>query len=108
MMSPVSLRRRWIRRALAAGFSLGLMFTAGHPSYYAAERFAYGRLVRVEGLPDTSGDMCMIPAAVQRAERMAVIQQRRRAVALGPETTIFAADPGRKVQDKYPAFAAIA
>ena len=105
-------RRRWSRRLLAGVFSAALMVTAGHPSYYAAERLAYGRLVRVDGLAGTNADtadMCMIPAAVQRAERMAAFtQQRRRAgLALGPETTIFAADPGRKIQDKYPAFAAI-
>ena len=107
-MTESGATRRWWRRPLAAAFSAALMFTAGHPSSYEAETYAYGRLVRIEGLPDTSGDMCMIPAAVQRAERMAAYAQRRRGgLALGPETTVFAGDPGRKVQDKYPAFAAI-
>jgi 6-phosphogluconolactonase (cycloisomerase 2 family) len=110
MRDPHSVPRRWAHRLLAVGFSAGLMLTAGHPAYYAAESFPYGRLARVEPLPDTSGDMCLIPAAVQRAERMAAFtqQRRRNPITLGSETTVFAADPGRKIQDKYPAFAAIA
>src|SRR5215210_6339206 len=98
MLESHARRHKWFRRLLVAGFSAGLMLTAGHPSYYAAERFAYGRLVRVERLPDTSGDMCMIPAAVQRAERMSAFTQRRRGgIPLGPETAVFAGAPGRKI-----------
>lgn len=100
-------RRAWRRRLLAAGFSATLMFTAGHPAYYAADRLAYGRLVRIEALPVIDGEVCLIPAAVQREERAAAIQRQRTGLPLGPETTIFAGDPGRKIQDKYPAFAAI-
>ena len=100
-------RRAWRRRLLAAGFSAALMFTAGHPAYYAADRLAYGRLVRMEALPVVDGEVCLIPAAVQREERAATIQRQRAGLPLGPETTVFAGDPGRKIQDKYPAFAAI-
>lgn len=106
-MAESTPRRVWARRLLAAGFSAALMFTAGHPAYYAADRLAYGRLVRMEALPVIDGEVCLIPAAVQRGERAATIQRQRALLPLGPETTVFAGDPGRKIQDKYPAFAAI-
>jgi DNA-binding beta-propeller fold protein YncE len=102
------VRRKWVRGLLAGGFSVGLMLAAGHPSYYAANRFPNGRLVRMDPLPDMDAEVCLIPAAVQRAERAAAAAQRQRpGLPLGAETTIFAGDPGRKIQDKYPAFAAI-
>ena len=103
-----ALRRKWLRPLLAAGLSAGLMLTAGNPSYYAASQFAHGRLVRIDQIPSMDGEMCLIPAAVQRAERAAATMQRQRpGLPLGAETTILAGNPGRKIQDKYPAFAAI-
>lgn len=100
--------RKWLRPLLAGGFAAGLMLTAGHPSYYAASQFAHGRLVRVDPIPAMNGEVCLIPAAVQRAERAAATAQRPRpGLPLGAETRIFAGNPGRKIQDKYPAFAAI-
>ena len=107
MADTHTTRRTWLRRLLALGFSTGLMVTAGHPSYYAADRLAYGRLVKMDPLPDFDGDVCLIPAAVQREERFAAFQRQRGQMEFGSETTIFAGDPGRKIQDKYPAFAAI-
>ena len=76
-------RRAWQRRLLAAGFSAALMFTAGHPAYYAADQLAYGRLVRMEALPVIDGEVCLIPAAVQREERAGAIQRQRAGLPLG-------------------------
>ena len=90
------VRRTWLRGLLVAGFSVGLMLISGHPSYYAAEsQFPHGRLVRMDALPPMDPEMCLIPAAVQRAERAsAVVAQRQRGgLALGPETTIIAGNP---------------
>ena len=103
-----AVRHKWLRRLLASAFSAGLMLTAGHPSYYAASQFAHGRLVRIDPIPTMDGEVCLIPAAVQRAERAAVsCRGNGQACPWGADTTILAGDPGRKIQDKYPAFAAI-
>ena len=102
------VRRRWWRRPLAAAFSAALMFTAGHPSSYEAESLAYGRLVRYRGAARLDGDMCLIPAAVQRAERMAAYAQRRRGgLALGPRNDGLRRRPGPQGPGQDPAFAAI-
>jgi DNA-binding beta-propeller fold protein YncE len=103
---PVRIRFRCL---LTAVFSVGLMLTAGHPSYYAAGQFAHGRLVRMDPIPELGGEVCLVPAAVQRAERaaMAAAQRQRPGLPLGDETSVFAGNPNRKIQDRYPAFAAI-
>jgi DNA-binding beta-propeller fold protein YncE len=107
MRNETHSRRIWGRSILAIGLATGFVLTAGGPSYYAATRFAHGRLVRVDALPDLDAEVCLVPTAVQRAERAAAAQRPRQGLPLGPETAIFAGDPGRKIQDKYPAFAAI-
>jgi DNA-binding beta-propeller fold protein YncE len=107
MADSPPVRRRW-RQAIIAGLvTTGFALSTGHPPNYAAGAFVNGRLVKMEALPDFESEVCMVPAAVQRAER-AAWQQRSAGLPLGPETQIFAGDPGRKIQDKYPAFAAIA
>ena len=66
----------------------------------------HGRLVRMEALPP---DVCAWPAAVQWAEQAAIRQGRRAAaLPLDASTKTFVGPPARKVQDQYPAFAAVA
>ena len=66
----------------------------------------HGRLVRMEALPP---DVCAWPAAVQWAEQAATRQGRRAAaLPLDASTKTFVGPPARKVQDQYPAFAAVA
>jgi 6-phosphogluconolactonase (cycloisomerase 2 family) len=84
---------------------LALTILSGH-SYLAGES-THGRLVKYEPLPVINGEICLMPSEVIRAERAAARQRQRATLAFGSETTIFAGDPGRKIQDKYPAFAAI-
>jgi hypothetical protein len=99
---------RWLRPLVAGSFAASLMLASGHPSYYAASRFPHGRLIRIDPLPKMDPEVCFVPTAVQRAERAADLVQRQRAgLPLGAETTILAGDPGRRIRDKYPAFAAI-
>jgi DNA-binding beta-propeller fold protein YncE len=63
----------------------------------------------VSPLPEVgTSTVCLVPSAVQRAERNAEYQRERPGLPLGPETRAFPGAPARKVQDKYPAFAAIA
>lgn len=107
MTESHAARRIWLRRLAAGGLTAGLMLAGGHSSYYAAGPFAHGRLVRVDPLPDLEGAVCLVPAAVQRQERGGVRQRQRAGLPLGDETRVFAGSPGRKIQDKYPAFAAI-
>jgi DNA-binding beta-propeller fold protein YncE len=96
----------WRRALVTSAVAAGLLLSTGHPPNYAAGAFVNGRLVKMEALPDFESEICMVPSAVQRAER-AAWQQRSGGLPLGPETQVFAGDPGRKIQDKYPAFAAI-
>ncbi|MPY90912.1 MAG: beta-propeller fold lactonase family protein [Luteitalea sp.] len=101
--------RTWLRLMVAGGVTAGVMLSAGHSPYYAAAPYTHGRLVKVEPLPNLDENMvCLLPAAVQRAERAAAVQQDRAGLPLGDETEVFAGSPDRKVQDKYPGFAAIA
>ena len=103
-----SARLEWLRPWTAGAFAVALLFASGHPSYDAASRFPNGRLVRMDPLPNMDAEVCLVPAAVQRAQRAADSAQRQRAgLPLGAETTIIAGDPGRRIRDKYPAFAAI-
>lgn len=99
--------RRW-SGLVAAGVTAGLMLSAGHTSNLAADPYVHGRLVKITKLPDLDNAVCMLPSAVQRAERAAEYQRERPGLPLGSETQVFAGAPARKVQDKYPAFAAIA
>ena len=102
-----AVRPIWLRRLAAGWLTVGLMLAGGHSSYYAAAPFAHGRLIKVDPLPDMEGAVCLVPAAVQRQERGGVRQRQRAGLPLGDETRVFAGSPGRKIQDKYPAFAAI-
>jgi DNA-binding beta-propeller fold protein YncE len=84
------------------------MLSWGHSPQYAAT-YPHGRLVKVSPLPEVgTSTVCLVPSAVQRAERNAEYQRERPGLPLGPETRAFPGAPARKVQDKYPAFAAIA
>ena len=109
---PEPERSYAMRSAVGIALFGAVMLTAGSPAYYAASQFfPHGRLVRIDPLPDISGEMCLIPAAEQRAAmRAEAASQRQRAtqLPLGAETQIFAGPPNRKIQDKYSAFAAIA
>lgn len=105
-LDPV--RRKWLRFVVAGGLLTGLILSPRQPAYFVAAKFApNGRLVKMEPLPVMDGGMCLIPAAMQRAERVAARQSSRAGLPLTDATRIFAGDPGRKIQDKYPAFAAI-
>jgi DNA-binding beta-propeller fold protein YncE len=108
MRENVPAKRVWLRGLLAVVMAAGLMM-AGHP-YAASLSHPHGRLVKVEPLPEMDLGVCRIPSAVQWAERATELQEEGRGrplMPLGPETRILAAEPTRKVQDKYPAFAAI-
>jgi DNA-binding beta-propeller fold protein YncE len=97
----------WTRGLVGAVAGAVLMLTQGHPDA-AGGLLPHGRLVRMDPLPKDTV-MCIWPAAVQWAERAGERQSRRRAtLPLGDETKVFAGQPTRKVQDKYPGFAAIA
>lgn len=102
--------RRGPRRLLLAGaVTAGLMLSAGHALNLAADPYVHGRLVKVTPMPEMDPEICLTPAALQRAQRVAQgVRSERLRVPLGPETKIFAGGPERKIQDKYPAFAAIA
>jgi 6-phosphogluconolactonase (cycloisomerase 2 family) len=109
MADSHQMTRRWPRLLVATGVTAGLMLSAGHTSNLAADRYAHGRLVKITPLPDLeTTEVCLLPSAIQREERMAEYQRERAGLPLGSETQIFAGAPARKVQDKYPAFAAIA
>ena len=108
MAEPNAVWRPWRRLLVAGGISAGVMFTAGHSSYSAATLYPHGRLVRVDPLPPMNPDMCLIPAAAQRAEmRAQMTRQRSGPLPLDDKTQVFASAPNRKIQDPYPAFAAI-
>lgn len=106
---PDSSARPWLRYGIGAALALGMVATAGQPAYYASSQYAqHGRLVKITPLPEfTASEVCMTPAAVQRAERAAAVQMDRRGLPLDGSTTVLATTPDRKIQDKYPAFAAI-
>ena len=108
-MADAHAPRRWRRRVFGGTLMMSVMLTAGSPAYYAASQFApYGRLVRIDRLPQTGGDICLMPSAVQREEmREAYQRQRTGMLPLDSATQMFAAPPDRKIQDKYSAFAAI-
>lgn len=112
MPDPQTRDPRWMRYALGAALFGAVMLTAGSPDYYAASQFApYGRLVRIDPLPEINGEMCLVPAAEQRAAmRAEFARQRQRGGQLpfDSATQVFAGPPDRKIQDKYSAFAAIA
>ena len=102
-------RRRWLRLVVAGALMAGVILSPRQPSYFVDAGFApHGRLVKMERLPDMAGEVCLIPAAVQRVERAAGFGQSSRAgLPLTDATRIFAGNPDRKIQDKYPSFAAI-
>ena len=100
-------RSAWTRGLVGAMAGAGLLILQGHPDA-AWGVLPHGRLVRMDPLPADTG-VCVWPAAVQWADRAGERQGRRRAqLAFGDETKVFAGGPTRKVQDKYPGFAAVA
>jgi DNA-binding beta-propeller fold protein YncE len=93
------------RYFVGALIGASLMVSQVHPDAVGASMI-HGRLVRFDALPP---DVCVWPAAVQWAEQAAGRQGRRaQALPLDDQTKIFQGPPARKVQDKYPAFAAVA
>ena len=93
------------RYLLGAMVGASLMVSQIHPDALGAAAI-HGRLVRMDPLP---ADVCVFPAAVQWAEQAAARQTRRaNALPLDEKTKIYAGPPTRKVQDQYPAFAAVA
>ena len=107
MTALVRGRGAWARGLVGAMAGAVLLISQGHPDA-AWGVLPHGRLVRMDPLPAETG-VCVWPAAVQWAERAGDRQGRRRAMlAFGDETKVFAGSPTRKVQDKYPGFAAIA
>lgn len=92
-----------LRILITAAVSMGAMFTAGHAAYDA-----HGRLTSITPIPDVGSAACLAPSALQRAERSAAVQRERQQLALDQQTQVFADSPSRNIQDKYPAFAAIA
>jgi DNA-binding beta-propeller fold protein YncE len=102
--------RRLRQSAVLARYFVGaavgafLMVSQVHPDALGTYGI-HGRLVRMDPLP---ADVCVWPAAVQWAEQAAERQGRRgAAMPLDERTKIYAGPPTRKVQDKYPAFAAV-
>ena len=97
----VAKRARYL---LGAAVGASLMVSQVHPDAIGAAAI-HGRLVRMDPLPP---DVCVWPAAVQWAEQAATRQGRRAAaLPLDERTKTFPGPPTRKVQDKYPAFAAV-
>lgn len=96
-------RRRPRRTLVAAAVGMGAMLTAGHSSYDA-----HGRVTSITPMADVSSVACLVPSALQRAERAATAQRERQQLPLDQQTQVFAGSPNRNIQDKYPAFAAIA
>src|SRR6185295_10559303 len=100
-------RRSMFRRGrylLGAAVGAALMVSQVHPDAIGAASI-HGRLVRMDPLPP---DICVWPAAVQWAEQAAGRQGRRTAaLPLDERTRIYAGPPTRKVQDQFPAFAAV-
>jgi DNA-binding beta-propeller fold protein YncE len=107
--------RAWLRLLVAGGVTAGLMLGAGHSSNYAAGPSGpQGRLVKWEPIPTLEGEICLVPAAVQRAERQAATRQadpervrRNRPLPLDSNTNIYANAPDRMIRDQYPSFAAV-
>src|SRR4051812_30256346 len=94
-----------MRYVLSAALGASLMVSTVHPDAIGAAAI-HGRLVRMDPLPP---DVCVWPAAVQWEEQAAGRQSRRAAaLPLDEHTKVFPGPPTRKVQDKYPAFAAVA
>jgi DNA-binding beta-propeller fold protein YncE len=110
-MSKLSRRRRvsGLQRGVRLLFGVGVLaILAEAPGHLSAEAMKHGRLVKFELLPDVDNDVCLMPASVVQNEMKLSFQERReRALPVGAETQVFAGPPTRKVQDKYPAFAAI-
>ena len=99
---PAAAKARYLFAALAGA---SLMVSQVHPDAVGGSA-VHGRLVRMDPLPP---DVCVWPSAVQWAEQAAGRQARRAgALPLDERTHVYAGPPNRKVQDKYPAFAAIA
>jgi DNA-binding beta-propeller fold protein YncE len=65
----------------------------------------------MDPLPEMNPEVCLIPSASVRSERRLEYQQRNRqrgqVLPFDAQTQVFAGAPNRKIQDKYPAFAAI-
>jgi DNA-binding beta-propeller fold protein YncE len=89
---------------LGAAIGASLLVSQVHPEAGGAS-FTHGRLIRIDQLPP---DVCVWPAAVQWAEQASVRQGRRgNALPLDDQTKTFVGPPTRKIQDKYPNFAAV-
>ena len=92
------------RYCIGAVVGASLMVSQVHPDALGGYAI-HGRLVRMEPLPP---DVCTWPAPVQWAEQAGGRQGRRAAtMALDDQTKIYAGPPARKVQDQFPAFAAV-
>ncbi len=92
------------RYLIGAMIGASLMVSQVHPEAGGAS-FVHGRLVRLDPLPP---DVCVWPAAVQWAEQAAARQGRRaNALPLDDQTKVYPGPPTRKVQDQFPAFAAV-
>jgi 6-phosphogluconolactonase (cycloisomerase 2 family) len=101
-----ALQRAAVRMRFLFGAAAGAALMVSHVDPEAAGAMTtHGRLVRVEALPS---DVCVWPAAVQWAEQSPGRQGRRGAgLPLDDQTKIFIGPPTRKVQDQFPAFAAV-
>src|SRR6478736_2683220 len=104
-MSGLQRAAARVRYFLGAVVGASLMVSQVHPDAIGAQAI-HGRRVRMDPLPP---DGCVGPAAVQWAEQAATRQGRRAAaMPLDDQTKVYAGPPTRKVQDKYPNFAAVA
>ena len=94
-----------MRYFFGAAVGAGLMVSTVHPDAIGAVA-THGRLIRMDPMPP---DVCVWPAAIQWQEAAYQRQGGRRAGALplDDQTKIYAGPPTRKVQDQYPAFAAV-
>jgi len=100
----MTVQRTAARVALGALVGGTLMVSQVHPDAIGAASI-HGRLVRMDPLPP---DICSWPAPVQWAEDASQRQGRRAAaLPLDERTKTYPGPPARKVQDRYPAFAAV-
>jgi DNA-binding beta-propeller fold protein YncE len=102
-MTQVQRAAVGMRYFLGAGVAAMLMVSHVDPEA-AGMATVHGRLIRMEALPP---DVCTWPAAVQWAEQTSSRQGRRATLPLDDSTKTFVGPPARKVQDQYPAFAAV-